>query len=369
MQFRGLCDENDSVRVCRSIRKRSLAETSQFQEPFEVYIQALVSQCLDANFMQEVFNDKGEKEEEAAASLVSEVVYTQTPLYPCRRLLRVQHREGGLCDPAEEGQDHDRDLLVRQVPEGRGHVAMPQRSRSLRCTGERDDCQSALEANSSTKFFFFSQDLRCGACDKDKAGTMFQMFGQPYDTTSLKTVPPSQDASLNRVSLARLCNWNTTLIPVNFFAEPLRVFQVLAPVPAVPPAPPPETPHVRPVSGGRREQEEQQGRRRHHQDPQRDARQRSLAGTGKERSNNSSGTILTKCSSLLSSTAIPQDAGSVGRRRHLRSLRRNSWNYMNSEHNDGTSTFRDHNCWPASLLESMHSETHKHAGLHVRISE
>ena len=36
-------------------------ETGQFQEPFEVYIQALISQCLDANFLQEVFTDQGEE--------------------------------------------------------------------------------------------------------------------------------------------------------------------------------------------------------------------------------------------------------------------------------------------------------------------
>ena len=41
------------------IRKRSYGETSQFQENFEVYIQALISQCLDANFLDEVFNDAG----------------------------------------------------------------------------------------------------------------------------------------------------------------------------------------------------------------------------------------------------------------------------------------------------------------------
>ncbi len=47
----------------RTLRKRSFNETSQFQEPFEVYIQALISQCLDANFLQEVFQDQGERTE------------------------------------------------------------------------------------------------------------------------------------------------------------------------------------------------------------------------------------------------------------------------------------------------------------------
>ena len=45
--------------VSAVLRKQSLEQTKAFQEPFEVYIQALISQCLDANFLQEVFQDKG----------------------------------------------------------------------------------------------------------------------------------------------------------------------------------------------------------------------------------------------------------------------------------------------------------------------
>ena len=41
----------------REIKQRSHGETSQFQENFEVYMQTLISQCLDANFLQEIFTE------------------------------------------------------------------------------------------------------------------------------------------------------------------------------------------------------------------------------------------------------------------------------------------------------------------------
>ena len=40
----------------------------------------------------------------------------------------------------------------------------------------------------------------CGACEKARAKTMLQMFGQPYNNNTLSTIPPDQDAMLNRVS-------------------------------------------------------------------------------------------------------------------------------------------------------------------------
>ncbi len=37
-----------------------MKETNQFKEQFEVYVQALVSQSLDDNFLEEVYNDNGD---------------------------------------------------------------------------------------------------------------------------------------------------------------------------------------------------------------------------------------------------------------------------------------------------------------------
>ena len=50
----------EKIEINPEIRKRSYDETGSFKENFEVYLQALISQCLDPNFLSGVIDDKGE---------------------------------------------------------------------------------------------------------------------------------------------------------------------------------------------------------------------------------------------------------------------------------------------------------------------
>jgi len=134
-----------------TLRKRSLAETSQFQEPFEVYIQALISQCLDSNFLQEVFQDQDD--------------------YFVSNIEKV-----------------DSVTLLRKDKVMTGISWSVKFQRSL----DTWPCLNDLGATAA------QDGVRCGACDRDRAGTMISLYGQPYDPTTLKTVPPSEEAVMNR---------------------------------------------------------------------------------------------------------------------------------------------------------------------------
>jgi len=141
-------DQQDGINP--EIRKRSYGETSQFQENFEVYIQALISQCLDANFLDEVFNDADE--------------------YFVSNIEKV-----------------DSVTLLRKDKVMNG-VSWSMRFQQALSTWP---CLNDLGASAV-------QDAKCGVCDHEKATTMMQMFGQPYHQNTLKPVPPSEQASMNR---------------------------------------------------------------------------------------------------------------------------------------------------------------------------
>ena len=70
-------------------------------------MQTLISQCLDQNFLNEIFSEAGE-------GLAGEQDWALTNL-SFRRLLCVKHREGGQRHAAEEGQADDEHYVDTEI--------------------------------------------------------------------------------------------------------------------------------------------------------------------------------------------------------------------------------------------------------------
>ena len=83
-------------------------------------MQTLISQCLDSNFLNEIFS-------EAGMNYLTSLVHYNIKHYTLyRRLLCVQHRAGGQRHAVAEGQVVDGDCLDNQVPKGPRNVAVSQ---------------------------------------------------------------------------------------------------------------------------------------------------------------------------------------------------------------------------------------------------
>jgi len=164
VKFVSVDSNSYTVKVIKSasdteLRTRSRNETGQFQENFEVYIQALISQCLDANFLDEVFSDQDEY-------FVSNIEKVDSVT-----LLRKDKVMNGVSWPA----------------------------RFRRAVSTWPFLNDLGEAA--------AQESKCGACERDKTSTMIQMYGQPYNQNTLKPVPPDEQASLNRnFSVCQKCS-------------------------------------------------------------------------------------------------------------------------------------------------------------------
>lgn len=134
------------------VRNNSRKETAQFQENFEVYMQTLISQCLDSNFLNEIFSEADEYFVSNIEKVDSVTLLRKDKLLTGGTIswtLRFQHA-----------------LAVWPCLNNLGS----------------ESCASTV----------------CGACEKARAKTMLQLFGQPYNSNTLASLPPDQEAMMNR---------------------------------------------------------------------------------------------------------------------------------------------------------------------------
>ena len=83
-------------------------------------MQTLISQCLDSNFLNEIFSEAGMN----YLTIFEKFAIFYKSTY--RRLLRFQHRAGGQCHVVAEGQVVDGHRMDNQVPKGPCYLAVSQ---------------------------------------------------------------------------------------------------------------------------------------------------------------------------------------------------------------------------------------------------
>ena len=132
-------------------------------------MQTLISQCLDHNFLNEIFSEAGEA-------------------------------RGGEQDWAMRISVSD-DYFVSNI-EKVDSVTLLRKDKLMTGTTWTLRFQHAITTwpNLNNLGSESCASTVCGACEKARAKTMLQMFGQPYNNNTLSTIPPDQDAMLNRVS-------------------------------------------------------------------------------------------------------------------------------------------------------------------------
>ena len=145
-----LCD------IKNLFREKSFAETNHFFEPFRVYIQALISQCLESTFLHDVLQDK--------------VDYFVSNIDKVDSVTLLQ-----------------KDRVIKGISW----------SVKFQCSLDTWPFLKKLETMVAYK----------EKCDKDCPIATIFLNGQPYDSTILKEVAPSEEAVKNKsFSVCAKCN-------------------------------------------------------------------------------------------------------------------------------------------------------------------
>jgi len=145
----------------QELMDKSMKETAKYQDNFEVYIQTLISQALDSNFLTEIFQEQDDYFL-SNVKTVDDVTEERK-----RRLLGVAQWKAGL-----------------QTSVG---------------TWPCFNVISDLPADEK-------REKLCAACDKSQVSVRVQMYGQPYNSTTLEGCQPDPKvASQKDFLLCSIC--------------------------------------------------------------------------------------------------------------------------------------------------------------------
>lgn len=150
-----------------------MRDAEKYQDNFEVYIQTLISQALDSNFLTEIFQEQG-------TSFICIIIRTV-----CRKFSLIKYFSHLFC------VDDYFLSNVKTVDE----VTEERKRRLLSTTEWRSNvinaistwpCLNVLKDLTSTEY----KDKLCAGCQQPKIYARVLLYGQPYNATTLEGSPP-----------------------------------------------------------------------------------------------------------------------------------------------------------------------------------